>query len=95
MTAPLPLIPSTVCGSHGKAGWWYAAVKAFEAGQLGPGDMEEMFDDAAAPGGLPAGSRPRPARRRQHVRDVAQMGHERDRSPSTCATPAFFIAKRS
>ncbi len=47
MTAPLPLIPATVVGSHGKAGWWYAAVKAFEAGQLGPGDLEEMFDDAA------------------------------------------------
>src|SRR3989338_7266221 len=47
MTAPLPLIPSTVCGSHGKAGWLYAAVKAFEHGDLGPGDMEEMFDDAA------------------------------------------------
>ncbi len=47
MTAALPLIPSTVCGSHGKAGWWYAAVKAFERGDLGPGDMEEMFDDAA------------------------------------------------
>ncbi|MBI1960505.1 MAG: methionine synthase [Candidatus Rokubacteria bacterium] len=47
MTAALPLIPSTVCGSHGKAGWWYAAVKAFEHGDLGPGDMEEMFDDAA------------------------------------------------
>src|SRR3989304_6099848 len=45
--ADLPLIPSTVCGSHGKAGWWYAAVKAFEHGDLGPGDMEEMFDDAA------------------------------------------------
>ena len=47
MTPALPLIPSTVCGSHGKAGWWYAAVKAFEHGDLGPGDMEEMFDDAA------------------------------------------------
>jgi 5-methyltetrahydropteroyltriglutamate--homocysteine methyltransferase len=45
--APLPLVPSTVVGSHGKAGWWYAAVKAHEAGELGPGDLEEMFDDAA------------------------------------------------
>src|SRR5512134_389390 len=42
----LPLIPSTVVGSHGKAAWWYAAVKALEAGEFGPGDLEEMFDDA-------------------------------------------------
>ena len=42
-----PLIPSTVVGSHGKPGWWFAAVKAFEAGQFGPGDLEEMLDDAA------------------------------------------------
>ncbi len=45
--AELPLIPSTVVGSHGKGGWWYTAVKAHEAGQFGPADLEEMFDDAA------------------------------------------------
>jgi len=45
--AELPLIPATVVGSHGKAGWWYAAVKAHEAGQMGPGDLEETLDDAA------------------------------------------------
>jgi 5-methyltetrahydropteroyltriglutamate--homocysteine methyltransferase len=45
--AELPLIPSTVVGSHGKGGWWYAAIKAHEAGQFGPADLEEMFDDAA------------------------------------------------
>ena len=45
--AALPLIPSTVVGSHGKAGWWYTAVKAYEAGDMGPGDLDEMFDDAA------------------------------------------------
>jgi len=45
--ADLPLIPSTVVGSHGKPGWWYAAVKAWEAGEFGPADLEEMFDDAA------------------------------------------------
>src|SRR5258707_15768673 len=43
----LPLIPSAFIGSHGKAGWWFAAVKASEAGEFGPGDLEEMFDDAA------------------------------------------------
>ncbi len=45
--AELPLIPSTVVGSHGKGGWWYATVKAYEAGEMGAGDLEEMFDDAA------------------------------------------------
>ena len=45
--AALPLIPSTVVGSHGKAGWWYTAVKAYEAGVMGAGDLDEMFDDAA------------------------------------------------
>jgi 5-methyltetrahydropteroyltriglutamate--homocysteine methyltransferase len=42
----LPLIPSSVVGSHGKPAWWFTAVKAYEAGEFGPGDLEEMFDDA-------------------------------------------------
>src|SRR4026208_949221 len=45
--AALPLIPSAVVGSHGKAGWWYTAVKAHEGRHMGPADLEEMFDDAA------------------------------------------------
>ena len=45
--AALPLIPATVVGSHGKPGWWFATVKAYEAGEHGPADLEEMFDDAA------------------------------------------------
>jgi 5-methyltetrahydropteroyltriglutamate--homocysteine methyltransferase len=45
--ADLPLIPSTVVGSHGKPGWWFAGVKAHEAGQFGPADLDEMMDDAA------------------------------------------------
>jgi 5-methyltetrahydropteroyltriglutamate--homocysteine methyltransferase len=45
--ASLPLIPSAVVGSHGKPGWWFASVKAVEAGEFGPADLEEMFDDAA------------------------------------------------
>jgi 5-methyltetrahydropteroyltriglutamate--homocysteine methyltransferase len=43
----LPLVPTSVVGSHGKPGWWYAGVKAWEAGEFGPGDLDEMFDDAA------------------------------------------------
>jgi 5-methyltetrahydropteroyltriglutamate--homocysteine methyltransferase len=43
----LPLVPATVVGSHGKASWWYLTVKAWEAGEIGPADLEEMLDDAA------------------------------------------------
>jgi 5-methyltetrahydropteroyltriglutamate--homocysteine methyltransferase len=43
----LPLIPSTVVGSHARPGWWFTAVKAHEAGAMGPGDLEETLDDAA------------------------------------------------
>jgi 5-methyltetrahydropteroyltriglutamate--homocysteine methyltransferase len=43
----LPLIPTAVVGSHGKPGWWFTVVRAYEAGEAGPADLEEMFDDAA------------------------------------------------
>ena len=43
----LPLLPTSVVGSHGKPSWWFTLVKAHEAGEAGPGDLEEMFDDAA------------------------------------------------
>ena len=42
----LPLLPTSVVGSHGKPGWWFTAVKAHEAGEFGEGDLAEMFDDA-------------------------------------------------
>jgi 5-methyltetrahydropteroyltriglutamate--homocysteine methyltransferase len=42
-----PLIPTAVVGSHGKPAWWFTLVKAWEAGEAGPGDLQEMFDDAA------------------------------------------------
>jgi 5-methyltetrahydropteroyltriglutamate--homocysteine methyltransferase len=45
--ATLPLIPTAVVGSHGKPGWWHTLVKAWDAGEVGPADLEEMFDDAA------------------------------------------------
>src|SRR5207237_4153600 len=47
MTTTLPLIPTSVIGSHGKPGWWFLADKAFEAGELGPADVKEWLDDAA------------------------------------------------
>src|SRR5438105_2025854 len=34
--ADLAQIPTTVVGSHGKPGWWFASVKAHEAGDFGP-----------------------------------------------------------
>jgi 5-methyltetrahydropteroyltriglutamate--homocysteine methyltransferase len=46
VTDSLPLLPTSVIGSHGKPGWWFASVDAHEAGDFGPGDLEEMFDDA-------------------------------------------------
>jgi 5-methyltetrahydropteroyltriglutamate--homocysteine methyltransferase len=45
--ASLPLIPTSVIGSHGKPSWWFVAVKALERDDFGPADLEEMFDDAA------------------------------------------------
>ena len=43
----LPLIPTAVVGSHGRPGWWFSGVKSLERGDFGPGDLEEMLDDAA------------------------------------------------
>ena len=43
----LPLLPTSVVGSHGKPAWWFTLVKSYEAGEAGPADLEEMFDDAA------------------------------------------------
>ncbi|MCC6179180.1 MAG: methionine synthase [Chloroflexi bacterium] len=45
--ANLPILPSTVVGSHGKASWWFAGVRAHEQGVWGEGDLAEMLDDAA------------------------------------------------
>ena len=54
--ADLPLIPSTVVGSHGKPGWWFATVKAYEAGDRregGPAQgAAECAREVAVGGGL-------------------------------------------
>jgi branched-chain amino acid transport system ATP-binding protein len=60
----LPLLPTSVVGSHGKPSWWFTLVKAHEAGEAGPGDLEEMFDDAADTGHPRHGAR----RHRRHHR---------------------------
>jgi 5-methyltetrahydropteroyltriglutamate--homocysteine methyltransferase len=46
MTTPLPLLPTTVIGSHAIPGWMWTALKADEAGEYGPTDRRELFDDA-------------------------------------------------
>lgn len=38
----LPLIPTTVVGSHGKPGWWYAAVGRIETPPGGLGIVKEF-----------------------------------------------------
>ncbi len=42
----LPLLPTTVVGSHGKPSWWTAGVRLWESGQWGPADLEEMLSHA-------------------------------------------------
>src|SRR5215475_13552927 len=43
----LPVLPTSVVGSHGKPAWWFTLVRAHEAGDAGPGDLDEMFDYSA------------------------------------------------
>jgi len=45
-TFDLPLIPTTVVGSHGKTSWWTAGVRLFDEGRWGPFDVEEMLASA-------------------------------------------------
>jgi 5-methyltetrahydropteroyltriglutamate--homocysteine methyltransferase len=42
----LPLIPTTVCGSHGLPSWVHLVREAAPAGRLGPVDLQEAYDDA-------------------------------------------------
>ncbi|MCI0547336.1 MAG: methionine synthase [Candidatus Rokubacteria bacterium] len=46
MTGSLPLLPTSVVGSHGLPGWVWLAREALEAGRLGPGDVRELLEDA-------------------------------------------------
>jgi 5-methyltetrahydropteroyltriglutamate--homocysteine methyltransferase len=46
MTAPLPLLPTSVIGSHGLPGWVWLAREALEAGRLGATDLRELTEDA-------------------------------------------------
>ena len=46
MSSPLPLIPTTVCGSHGLPSWLHLVREAGAADRLGPIDLQEAYEDA-------------------------------------------------
>lgn len=46
MKASLPLLPTSVVGSHAKMGWWYLIRQEAEAGRLGSRDVAEALDTA-------------------------------------------------
>ncbi len=46
MTETLPLLPTSVCGSHGLPGWMWLAREAMGAGRLGATDLKELMEDA-------------------------------------------------
>src|SRR5437762_4831069 len=46
MTQPLPMLPTSVVGSHGLPGWVWLAREAMEAGRLGATDVRELMEDA-------------------------------------------------
>src|SRR6202158_3697860 len=46
MTGPMPLIPTTVCGSHGLPSWLHLVREAGAADRLGPTDLQEAYEDA-------------------------------------------------
>ena len=42
----LPILPTTVVGSHGKPGWWHVCKDLSAQGAWGPYDLEELLRDA-------------------------------------------------
>ncbi len=42
----MPLIPTTVCGSHGLPSWLHLVREAAVADRLGPIDLQEAYEDA-------------------------------------------------
>jgi len=46
MKESLPLLPTSVIGSHGLPGWLWLAREALEARRLGPTDVKEVMEDA-------------------------------------------------
>jgi 5-methyltetrahydropteroyltriglutamate--homocysteine methyltransferase len=46
MRGELPVLPTTVCGSHALPSWVHLVREAADAGRLGPTDLQEAQDDA-------------------------------------------------
>src|SRR3990172_5837927 len=46
MKESLPLLPTSVIGSHGLPGWLWLAREALEARRLGATDVKEVMEDA-------------------------------------------------
>jgi len=46
MSPSLPMLPTSVVGSHGLPGWVWLAREALEAGRLGATDLRELAEDA-------------------------------------------------
>ncbi len=46
MPDALPLLPTTVCGSHGLPSWLFLVREAIQADRLGPAEIQEAYDDA-------------------------------------------------
>ena len=44
--ADLPLLPTTVVGSHAKPAWWHACKDLYDRGEWGKSDLDELLDDA-------------------------------------------------
>src|SRR5579883_360227 len=45
-TDPLPLLPTTVVGSHARPAWWWCANEAIQQGRFGERDIQETLDHA-------------------------------------------------
>jgi 5-methyltetrahydropteroyltriglutamate--homocysteine methyltransferase len=46
MKASLPILPTSVVGSHAKMSWWYLMRQEAEAKRLGPTDLDEALETA-------------------------------------------------
>jgi len=46
MSDPLPLLPTTVVGSHARPAWWWLAAEAIQQGRFGSQDTEETLNHA-------------------------------------------------
>jgi len=46
VTGPLPLLPTSVVGSHALPGWPVLGREAQAAGRLSPADRRELIEDA-------------------------------------------------